>query len=77
MSNFTYQERSKFAEAIMPLDLIDDAISWISKHCNPGDVFTNEILNEYIKTEYQPDDVFNHEQLEEWAELNGFVKATN
>ena len=39
----------EFIEAVIPGDLLEDAITWIKKNLNPEDVFPVEDLNEWAE----------------------------
>lgn len=36
-----------FAEALIPTNLLDDAVSWIQDNVDPVDVFTREQLSDW------------------------------
>ena len=56
-----------FIEEIMPNNLLEQAIEWISSNMEPEDVFSKERLLEYAQA-LSPEDVFSEEALVEWAD---------
>lgn len=43
------KDRQEFLKSLIPYDLLDDAICYISSTLSPEDVFTSEQLEEWAK----------------------------
>lgn len=41
------RENKKFTQSVLPQNLLDEAVSWISQALNPDDVFDDEALGEW------------------------------
>jgi hypothetical protein len=45
----TSQQNRQFAESILPTWPLDEAIEWINSNMEPGDVFTEDKLEEWAE----------------------------
>jgi hypothetical protein len=58
----------------LPGDILTTCIDLISDSLDPGQVFEDYQLLEYVHGKFEPEDVFNYMELSQWAEENGFSK---
>lgn len=68
------REDAKFKEDVIPDNALESAIEWIADCLTPGDVFSEEALQEYVATTWSPNEVFDEDILALWAVDNGYVK---
>lgn len=45
----TYNENKDFLRAMIPEDLLDEAIDWINDHMEPEEVFKNSALEDWAE----------------------------
>jgi hypothetical protein len=61
-----YRNDERFIEAIVPSDLLEQAISWIKSNLNPDDVFDEDQLKDWA-LDQDVDDVCDIDELQSWA----------
>lgn len=69
----THKQDQDFLSDVLGFGLLESSIEWISQNLNPIDVFKEDVLQDWAKSN-DFIDIHNQSELETWAEKNGYIK---
>lgn len=56
-------------------NLVNDMTILVKKHFDPGELFGDKAIIEFVKHEFDPDQVFDETALKCWALNRGFIEG--
>jgi hypothetical protein len=57
----------------LPKSLLGDTLDWIRDNLDPGDIYDQQRLNQYVGQLAAPEEVFSEDELKAWAIDKGYI----
>lgn len=59
----TYEQNKQFVKDVLPNNLLDETIDWITNNLSIGDVFDEDVIVQYVAETSDVDDVYDDEPI--------------